>query len=195
MCSSDLSANSVSIDANRFVSSEEGFVDLGASCQNINFGSNEYFSYVAITQGLAYACAREEITFNEAPRFADVIQLSGWNFGGISTSTGTLDMSALIGARWYGQPQTNFCPPKAWHLRVRVEETGTGAQLGIRFAKDVAENVAYGAKCLLDNVPVDDERNYDFWINADDAGDLYYDAVASGAGTLKVQIMLVGWAH
>jgi len=194
-CIQLVSADSVSIDANRFVSNEEGFVDLGANCKDINFGSNEFFSYTSFTQGLAFACARKEITFNESPRFDDVIQLSGWNFGGISTGTGTLDMSALAGARWTGERTTKFCPPKAWLLRVRVEDSGIGSQLGIEFAKDVGETAGHRAKALLDNVTANNERTYEFWVNADDAGDLYYTATASGANTLKVQIMLVGWAR
>ena len=183
------------IDKNRFVSTEDGFIDIGADCTKIKFGQNDFFGSGTFTAGLAFACDRKEITFSESVRFRDVIQLVGWNYTAISTGTGTLDMSALTGTYWTGEPDTKFCPPKAWLLRVRVEDSGTGANLGIRFAKNSSENATYGARAWLDSVTAAEERTYEFWVNADDAGDIYWDATASGAGTLKVQIMVAGWAR
>jgi len=180
------------IEGNRFVSTEAGLVDIDANCLRITFGYNEYFGFASYAQGLTFACSREQIYFTPSTRFRDVLQLTGWNFSGISTGTGTLDMSTLIGSYWTGDPQIKFCPPKAYCIRIVIEDSGTASDLGFRLAKDVSEDANYSANALLDDVAAGQKQVFEFWVNADDAGDLYYSATASGANTLKVRLLLVG---
>lgn len=184
--------NQANIQGCKFNSNVDGVIDIDANCLNINFGPNEWPYINSYTQGISYACARSAINFYPAETIVTPIALTGYTGAAMSTGTGTLDMSGLVGSYW--NRAGRLIPPKAWILKVRARDTGSATSVSTVLIRDVVGTSINEAQGLyLQGTTNNVYRTGTFIIPCDPNGDLFYDVTASGAGSLELRLSIIGY--
>ena len=169
-------------------------IRLDPNCYNIKIARPTHFSTGPIDLN---GMSRDELDLGDwATVFSKHVAVTGWTPKALSTTAtspgGLIDMS---------QSFTNFTTvgglaPRAYVFDINARDTGSRSawsagdpqnpQFRLRQPGDTAVD-AYAVVGLAD-VPDQVWRSGQFLLAADDAGDVKYDCLATGAGTLTVEL-------
>jgi hypothetical protein len=152
-------------------------------CNEVTIGRAAFFSSGAIDLN---GMSRDELEMSEFDVLFDRVKIiTGFNPNALSTVGDTIiDMSsdfnlfATVGG----------LPPRAYGLTITAKDSGSAAAANARFRIHHPDETATNLFVLVDvrGVPDDTNRSGYFLVGADANGDLEYDAIATGAGTLDV---------
>jgi len=158
-------------------------IQFDADCIQMTIGRAAFFSSGAIDLN---GMSRDELEMSEFDVLFDRVKvLTGWNPKALSTVGDTLiDMSAD-----FNQFATvGGLPPRAYGMTITARDSGSAATANARFRIHNPSDTSTNLFSLIGLGGVTDSalRSGFFVVGADANGDLEYDAIASGAGTLDV---------
>lgn len=160
-------------------------IKYDADCEEMTIGRAAFFSTASIDLN---GMSRDELEMSEFDVLFDRPKvLTGWNPKALSTAGDTLiDMSADFNLF----ATVGGLPPRAYGLTITAKDSGSAAAANARFRIHNPNETAANLFSILDvrGVPDDTNRGGYFLVGADANGDLEYDAIASGAGTLDVYL-------
>lgn len=157
-------------------------IKYDAQCNNMTIGRAAFFSTGVIDLN---GMSRDQLEMSEFDVLFDRVKaLTGWNSKALSTVGDTLiDMSADFNLF----ATVGGLPPRAYGLTITANDSGSAAG-SVRFRIHNPDDTSANLFPQLDlaGVPNDRQRSGYFLVGADANGDLEYNALASGAGTLDV---------
>lgn len=169
-------------------------IKLNSSCNNIYVLPKTFFSSGVIDLN---GMSRDKLNlsaFNVTFILAAIV--TGWTPKALSTTTATiLDMSADFPSF----ATVGGLPPKAYEFRIQARDSGSSGAATNRprfrmYRPGEVTSTRY-SYLGLSNIPNDDWRGQDMLVGADDNGDVEYDALATGAGTLDVSLTVTGMRY
>lgn len=173
-------------------------IHLDALCKNIRIGLDNIWQGAFTNKISLNGCPRSEVTIGSGGlRKFDPELLSNLSFGGDARTTGTGVLALNDATLGWSHFSELWLPPKRYRVRLTASDSGSAsgsAYAMIHAGTDAlgAGTQATGIKVYLNGLPNGTEVTVEGDIDANDVGNLKYDLLSTGAGTLNVWVTIIG---